>query len=255
MAIIGIDISKHKFDCLWLRDVRSLKVKTKVFANRSTGFAELIDWCCAQTGETVEQLQVFLEATGVYHEPLALYLHDRGVQVFVLNPARVREYARSLGIQGKTDKQDSLVLARYGATQPVRPWTPERREVRELKALIARHEALQDDLQRELNRREKKRRSAGVRASWPPSTTWYRLCDRRQSGFARISTTTSIGTTISNAIVPYRKASMESARCYHAIYWPCCTVATLATLDNALPLSAWCPALGNRARRWRDARY
>ena len=155
MAVIGIDISKQKFDCLWLRDVRSLKVKTKVFANRPTGFAELIDWCCAQTGETVEQLQVFLEATGVYHEPLALYLHDRGVQVFVLNPARVREYARSLGIQGKTDKQDSLVLARYGATQPVRPWTPERREVRELKALIARHEALQNDLQREHNRREK----------------------------------------------------------------------------------------------------
>lgn len=155
MAIIGVDISKQKFDCLWLRDVCSLKVKTKVFANRPAGFADLIEWCCAQTGETPEQLQVFLEATGVYHEPLALYLHDRGVQVFVLNPARVREYARSLGMQGKTDKQDSLVLARYGATQPVRPWMPERREVRELKALIARHEALQEDLQRELNRREK----------------------------------------------------------------------------------------------------
>ena len=37
----------------------------------------------------------------------------------------------------------------------MRPWTPERREVRELKALIARHEALQEDLQREFNRREK----------------------------------------------------------------------------------------------------
>lgn len=155
MAIIGIDISKQKFDCLWLRDVCSLKVKTKVFTNRPTGFADLVDWCCAQTGEAVGQLQVFLEATGVYHEPLAHYLHDRGVQVFVLNPAWVRSYARSLGVQGKTDRQDSLILARYGATQPVRPWTPERREVRELKALIARHEALQEDLQRELNRREK----------------------------------------------------------------------------------------------------
>ncbi|MBO3277201.1 IS110 family RNA-guided transposase [Pseudomonas schmalbachii] len=155
MTVIGIDVSKQKLDCLWLRDPESLKIKTKVFANQPSGFAALIDWCCAQTGETAGQLRVFLEATGVYHEALAYYLHDRGVQVFVLNPAHVRDYARSLGVRGKTDKQDSLVLARYGSSHQVRRWQPERREIRELKAMIARYEALQEDLQREANRREK----------------------------------------------------------------------------------------------------
>ncbi len=155
MAVIGIDVSKQKLDCLWLRDPESLKVKTKVFANHTDGFAALVDWCCAHSGVAVGELKVFLEATGVYHECLAYYLHDRGVQVFVLNPAQVRDYARSLGIRGKTDKQDSLVLARFGTTQQARRWLPEAREIRELKAMIVRYEALQEDLQRELNRREK----------------------------------------------------------------------------------------------------
>lgn len=31
MEYIGIDVSKAKFDCLWLRDVEALKVKNKGF--------------------------------------------------------------------------------------------------------------------------------------------------------------------------------------------------------------------------------
>ncbi|PMR72963.1 transposase, partial [Billgrantia endophytica] len=70
-------------------------------------------------------------------------------------PAQVRDFSRSLGVRGKTDKKDSVVLARYGATQQPECWQPEPEEVRKLKALAARLDAMDKDIHRERNRREK----------------------------------------------------------------------------------------------------
>ncbi|WP_136068899.1 IS110 family RNA-guided transposase [Modicisalibacter radicis] len=155
MAVIGIDISKQKLDCAWLRDVSTGKVKTRVFPNRRQDFPRLLEWLEHQTGEPQEQLHVVMEATGIYHETLAYWLHAASIQVSVLNPAQVRDFSRSLGVRGKTDKKDSVVLARYGATQDPEAWQPEPEEVRKLKALAARLDALDKDIQRERNRREK----------------------------------------------------------------------------------------------------
>jgi len=96
-----------------------------------------------------------MEATGVYHEALAYALEAQGFLVSLVNPAFIRDFAKGLGSRHKTDKKDSLILARYGAlVQPDR-WVPEPEEIRALKALLARLSALEKDLQRELNRREK----------------------------------------------------------------------------------------------------
>ena len=155
MAMIGIDVSKAKLDCMWLRDPVSLKVKSKGLPNTVAGYQALLVWLTKQTGEAAPALHCVMEATGIYHEGLAYALHEAGVQVSVVNPALMRDYAKSLGVRTKTDKQDSLVIARYGATQPLRLWQPEPPEVRRLKALIARYEAVKQDIQRELNRLEK----------------------------------------------------------------------------------------------------
>jgi len=155
MAHIGIDVSKSKLDCLWVRDLEQGKVKTKVFKNRSDAFPELLRWLCDHTGESVGQLHVYLEATGIYHEPLAYWLHDQGAQVYVLNPAQVRHHAQGLGRRSKTDRKDSMMLARYGIERSPTPWQPESPEVRELKRLLGRLDALDDDIRREHNRLEK----------------------------------------------------------------------------------------------------
>jgi len=63
-----------------------------------------------------------MEATGVYHEALAYAMHKAGASVSVVNPAKISHYAKSLGVRRKTDKKDSLVLARYGATQQPALW-------------------------------------------------------------------------------------------------------------------------------------
>ncbi|MBZ0092657.1 MAG: transposase, partial [Sulfuricellaceae bacterium] len=58
-------------------------------------------------------------------------------------------------VRTKTDGTDSVVLARYGALTRPALWEAPPLEIRELKALIARLEALETDARRELNRREK----------------------------------------------------------------------------------------------------
>jgi len=55
----------------------------------------------------------------------------------------------------KTDGTDSVALARYGALIQPDAWEAPPLEIRELKALITRLEALETDARRELNRREK----------------------------------------------------------------------------------------------------
>lgn len=59
---------------------------------------------------------VVLEATGGYEIPILAALCDAELPVSLVQPARVRHYARSQGILAKTDALDAHVLARY-ATQ------------------------------------------------------------------------------------------------------------------------------------------
>lgn len=154
-TILGVDVSKDKLDCAWLRELEPLKVKSRVFANTTKGHKELVAWAQDSTGVPAAQLTVLMEATGVYHEALAYELHSAGVEVVVLNPARVRDYAGSLAVRTKNDRKDSVVLARFGHTQPWQAWEPEPPSVRQLRALVARLDAIDKDVQRERNRLEK----------------------------------------------------------------------------------------------------
>lgn len=158
--IIGIDVSKAKLDCCWIQDIAAGKIKTKVWPNTPKGHQELLTWASLQLGVSTEQITFVMEATGVYHEALAYHLHGAGAGVVVTNPAQVRDYAKSLAVRTKNDRKDSVVLARFGHTQPWRAWQPESPEIRELRALLSRLEAVQKDLQRENNRQEKAQISA-----------------------------------------------------------------------------------------------
>lgn len=155
MAQIGIDVSKQKLDVCWLRDIETLKVKTRVFPNSKAGHQALLEWLAAQTGDACPAITVVMGATGVYHEALAYTLYEAGVDVVVSNPYQVRQFAQSLGKRSKTDKKDSIVLARFLASREHQRWAPEPEAVRHLRALLSRLQALDNDIQRERNRQEK----------------------------------------------------------------------------------------------------
>lgn len=150
MFYLGVDVSKAKLDCMLL-DSKTNKVKAKSIPNTSAGFTQLIEWLAKNKAPDA---YIVMEPTGVYHEPAALALTDAGLTLSLVNPAQLRQFAQGLGVKTKTDKADSAVLARYGATQQPPAWQPPSKSARHLKALLARRDAVADDLQRERNRQE-----------------------------------------------------------------------------------------------------
>ena len=174
MHYLGIDVAKAKLDCSLLVNQEQDKYKFKVVENSPVGFAKLLDWLTARD-ISVTELHIVMEATGIYHEQAAIALHDAGGIVSIANPAHVKGFAYGLGVRTKTDGVDSRVLARYGLlTKPSR-WLPPSAKSRILKGLLARREAIKQDLHREKNRQEKAeagKESALIRQSITDSITF-----------------------------------------------------------------------------------
>lgn len=54
------------------------------------------------------------EATGIYHESVCHFLHDKAYSVAVLLPSQTKAYAKSLNAKSKNDKADAQILALMG---------------------------------------------------------------------------------------------------------------------------------------------
>jgi len=146
-SFIGVDVSKKKFDVALLTEHG--KYRCKVFDNDTKGFQAFHEWIATSAAG---QVQVCMEATGVYHEALATFLFDHQVVVCVVNPLRVKRFVESEGLRNKTDAGDAKALARFAAKNELEVWEAPSKGVRELQALVVRLESLQVMRQAELNR-------------------------------------------------------------------------------------------------------
>lgn len=151
---LGIDVSKLSLSL----SLGSLTDKlVKEFTSRSdvsndiSGYRELSKWLGKSVDATVE-LVVVMEATGVYHQGIAHYLHDKGYAVCVMQSGRVRRYAQSLDQRSKTDALDSKMLSMLGLERTVRLWRPPSGELQELKGLSRERSSLLKDRITETNR-------------------------------------------------------------------------------------------------------
>jgi len=79
-------------------------------------FSGLFHWI-DKLGLVRTDVRVLMEGTGVYHTPAAIALTQAQIGVRMLNPARVRSYAPSMGMQPKNDQVDSIAIAQHGARQ------------------------------------------------------------------------------------------------------------------------------------------
>ena len=134
---LGIDISKLKFNVCLIN--QSGKLRHKVFPNTASGYEQLKGWLSRQG---VEHVHACLEATGTYGEALALFLHEAGYLVSMINPAAIKAYAQSRLSRTKTDRVDAELIARFCQAQAPPAWRPLPAEVRELQALVRRLESL-----------------------------------------------------------------------------------------------------------------
>jgi transposase len=66
-------------------------------------------------------VHVVCEATGGYEKPLVEACHLASIPVSIVNPKRVRDYARAAGVNAKTDAIDKRMISRYAQAFPPRP--------------------------------------------------------------------------------------------------------------------------------------
>jgi len=146
LSILGIDIAKQKIEVAMLA---SDKVKNKSFKNSVDGFEALALWL-RKLG--IERVHACLEATGNYGEDLAIFLHEAGHTVSVVNPARIKGFAQSELVRTKTDKIDAGIIARFCLVMKPEPWIPPSPEIRALRALVRRADSLIAMMTQEKNR-------------------------------------------------------------------------------------------------------
>ena len=144
--ILGIDVSKEKHDVVLVSQGKKFH---KVIRNNLSGFQSLAKWLKARN---VTKVHACLEATGQHGEELAEWLYAQGHLVSVVNPARIKRYGESKLHRNKTDKADADLIAEFCLKETPGPWKPLCPEIKHLRALIRRLQALKDNLQQEKNR-------------------------------------------------------------------------------------------------------
>lgn len=110
MNAVGIDVSKGKSMIAVVRPFGEVVSKPYEVRHTASELRELADYLKSLGGET----RVILEHTGRYYEPVAQMLHDAGIFVSAVNPKLIKDYGHNSLRRVKTDKADSMKIARYG---------------------------------------------------------------------------------------------------------------------------------------------
>jgi transposase len=104
MRIVGIDVAKEKVDAAILSEEEH-----RTFMNSEPDRQEMLTWL-----QEKEIDVAVMEASGGYERQWAKLLHEGGIEVRVVNPTRVRNYARAAGRHAKNDRLDAEAIAAFG---------------------------------------------------------------------------------------------------------------------------------------------
>jgi transposase len=141
-SYVGIDVSKDRLDVAVLGYERMWQVN-----NTSQGIAQLVEWM-----QDLQPELIVVEATGGYQRSAVEALFRAGLAVAVVNPARVRQFARACGLLAKTDKLDAQVLAVFGQRVQPRRYEGKTEAEKQLSALLVRRKQVEEMLKAEQNR-------------------------------------------------------------------------------------------------------
>jgi transposase len=122
--VVGIDVAqKELVVCLgrMYSDLTFELYAHKTFANTKNGFTALLLWIKKMTDAGIAVCCV-MEATGVYHEPLAYYLAEQGCELSIVLPNKISNYFRSLDVKTITDKTASQTIAQFGLERNLDKW-------------------------------------------------------------------------------------------------------------------------------------
>ena len=110
MVSVGIDVSKGKSTVCLMRPFGEIAAGPMEISHVDSELKALVKLMKSMNDE----VKVVMEATGIYHLPVLTYLKDSGIFTAVINPYQMKQY-RVQGLRRvKTDKADSMTIAKYG---------------------------------------------------------------------------------------------------------------------------------------------
>lgn len=144
---VGIDVSKQKLDVFLLPQRKFFSSSTE-----AEGLADLVEKL-----RRVQPRLIVVEATGGYERPILAALLEADLPVALVNPRQVRDFAKALGRNAKTDRLDAELLALFAQLTQPRLLEKASEKQAELDDLVTRRRQLVDMRTAEKNRLERAR--------------------------------------------------------------------------------------------------
>ena len=142
---VGVDVSKATLDFVAADGKKAVSIK-----NTEKQIVDKLIGAITDPPSTI----VVLEATGGYENRLVALLHQHNIAVAVANPRRVRDFAKGIGIDAKTDPIDAKAIALYGQVVKPAAQMAKSEEDKKLKALVERRRQLLGLINQERNRQQ-----------------------------------------------------------------------------------------------------
>ena len=156
--LVGIDGSA-KFLVVKIDKCGQIQDDTFEFENTSAGHQKLYKFITKRGAKA----KVCMEATGVYHLNLSLYLSKcNNVEVMVVNPRAIKHFALASMQRAKTDILDAAVILQFLQCMPFVQWAPPSDKYIEIQAISRRLSQLKAEMVREKNRRHSGDYNAGM---------------------------------------------------------------------------------------------
>ncbi len=124
--IVGVDVAQEELVCTFgiiSSDLGEQIKSTTIFENNSNGYGKFKKWCKTIAVEGVI-LQIVMEATGVYHEKFAYWLHDNKYNISIVLPSKISSYIQAINLKTITDKSASIAICKFGMRHKLDYWEP-----------------------------------------------------------------------------------------------------------------------------------
>lgn len=146
---VGIDIAAKSLSIYW-QDIRTEQTGQMTLAQSPSDFKRLHQ-TLSQIVAT-EHIHIVMEATGNYWLKLALYLHEQGYCVSVINPMQAKRFGQMQLKRTKTDAVDAQLLSDFARLIRPEPWTPSPAICHQLRHLLERRDDVLKMATQERNR-------------------------------------------------------------------------------------------------------
>lgn len=110
-VVVGIDVASDSFVATILAPDGSVNYAPRKFMMSSDDLEAFSSLVSEREKRFNNRPKLFLESTGIYHQPLFAFLYERGFDVFIINPASIKHITFDGLRKVKNDKRDSLKIA------------------------------------------------------------------------------------------------------------------------------------------------